>query len=146
MRVRVFDAIFRWAVIPVSCVVACGVSCVAVGTAASRTASAAAQQTQQPIQNQPLGPHPIVPGGPPGSGNDDDPMARHMQEQLARSRNNQRQQQMVADAAKLLDLATQLKAEVDKSNKDTLSLSVVKKADEIEKLAKSVKDKMRDGQ
>ncbi len=73
-------------------------------------------------------------------------MARHMQEQLARSRNNQRQQQMVADAAKLLDLATQLKAEVDKSNKDTLSLSVVKKADEIEKLAKSVKDKMRDGQ
>jgi type VI protein secretion system component VasF len=147
MRVPVSDAIFRWAVIPVSCVVACVVACVAVGTTAvSHTASAAAQQTQQPIQNPPLGPHPVVPGGPPGSGNDDDPMARHMQEQLARSRNNQRQQQMVADAAKLLDLATQLKAEVDKSNKDTLSLSVVKKADEIEKLAKSVRDKMRDGQ
>jgi len=142
MRVPVFDAIFRWAVIPVACLVAC----VTVGSAVSRPAAAAAQQTQQPIQNPPLGPRPMVPGGPPGSNNDDDPMARHMQEQLAKSRNNQRQQQMVADATKLLELATQLKAEVDKSNKDTLSLAVVKKAEEIEKLAKSVKDKMRDGQ
>jgi hypothetical protein len=32
---------------------------------------------------------------------------------------------------------------VDKSNEHTLSLDVVKKADEIEKLAKSVKEKMR---
>jgi hypothetical protein len=32
---------------------------------------------------------------------------------------------------------------VDKSTKDTLSLDVVKKADEIEKLAHSVKEKMK---
>jgi hypothetical protein len=32
---------------------------------------------------------------------------------------------------------------VDKSNEHTLSLDVVKKADEIEKLAKSVKEKMK---
>jgi hypothetical protein len=32
---------------------------------------------------------------------------------------------------------------VDKSNQDTLSVDVVKKAGEIEKLAKSVKDRMR---
>ena len=37
----------------------------------------------------------------------------------------------------------ELKEEVSKSNKDTLSIDVVKKAAEIEKLAKSVKDRMR---
>lgn len=69
-----------------------------------------------------------------------------MQEQIAKSRNNQRQQQLVADTTKLLALATELKEEVDKTNKDTLSLNVVKKAEEIEKLAKAVKEKMRDAQ
>lgn len=73
-------------------------------------------------------------------------MVRHMSAQLAKSRNNLRQQQLVADTTKLLELATELKTEVDKSNKDTLSLAVVKKAEEIEKLAKSVKEKMRNGQ
>jgi hypothetical protein len=36
-----------------------------------------------------------------------------------------------------------LKQYVDKSNENTLSLDVVKKAEEIEKLARSVKDKMK---
>ena len=40
-------------------------------------------------------------------------------------------------------MATDLKAEVDKTTKDTLSLSVIRKADEIEKLAHSVKEKMK---
>ena len=57
--------------------------------------------------------------------------------------NDERQKELVADTAKLLALAQQLQAEVDKSNKDQLSVSVVKKAEEIEKLARSVKDKMR---
>jgi type VI protein secretion system component VasF len=87
-----------------------------------------------------------LPGGAPESNNDEDPMVRHMSAQLAKSRNNLRQQQLVADTTKLLELATELKTEVDKSNKDTLSLAVVKKAEEIEKLAKSVKEKMRNGQ
>ncbi|MGB6975498.1 MAG: hypothetical protein WBD67_12525 [Terracidiphilus sp.] len=41
--------------------------------------------------------------------------------------------------AELLQLANQLQADVDKTNKDMLSLSVVRKADEIEKLARSMK-------
>jgi hypothetical protein len=135
MRVRVFDAIFRWAVM------------LAVFAAASAAALAPAQQAQQvpQVQNPPLGPRPLGAGTAPGN-NDDDPMMRHMAGQLAKSRNNQRQQQLVTDTAKLLALATELKAEVEKSNKDTLSLAVVKKAEEIEKLAKSVKEKMRDAQ
>jgi len=50
---------------------------------------------------------------------------------------------MSEDSEKLLKLATELKAEVDKSTKDTLSLGVIRKADEIEKLAHAVKEKMK---
>lgn len=70
-------------------------------------------------------------------------MTRHAMEQQAIKRNTQRQQDIVNDTAKLLDLAQQLKDEVDKSRKDQMSVSVIKKAEEIEKLAKSVKEKMK---
>jgi nitric oxide reductase activation protein len=66
-----------------------------------------------------------------------------MQEQQERSRDSDRQKRLVADTDKLLTLATQLKQDVDKSNKDVLSVDVVKKADEIEKLAHSVKERMK---
>jgi hypothetical protein len=55
----------------------------------------------------------------------------------------ERREQIAADSARLVKLATELKAEVDKSSKDTLSVSVIRKADEIEKLAHSVKEKTR---
>ena len=55
----------------------------------------------------------------------------------------ERQAQLVADTNKLYELAQELKAEVAKSNKDTLSVSVIKKAAEVEKLAKSLKERMR---
>jgi hypothetical protein len=48
-----------------------------------------------------------------------------------------------SDTDKLLKLSVELKAYVDKSDENVLSLDVIKKADEIEKLAKSVKDKMK---
>lgn len=47
------------------------------------------------------------------------------------------------DTDKLLKLSVELKAYVDKSDENVLSLDVIKKADEIEKLARSVKDKMK---
>jgi hypothetical protein len=47
------------------------------------------------------------------------------------------------DTDKLLKLSIELKAYVDKSDENVLSLDVVKKAEEIEKLAKSVRDKMK---
>ena len=47
------------------------------------------------------------------------------------------------DTDKLLKLSIELKSYVDKSNENVLSVDVVKKAEEIEKLAKSVKDKMK---
>jgi hypothetical protein len=48
-----------------------------------------------------------------------------------------------ADTEKLYKLTQELKAEVAKSNKDTLSVPVVKKAQEIERLAKSIKERSR---
>lgn len=66
-----------------------------------------------------------------------------MQAQQARSRNSDRQKQLVQDTNKLLALATELKQDVDKTNKDMLSVDVVRKADEIEKLAHSVKERMK---
>lgn len=76
-------------------------------------------------------------------GNTDSPFDASVERDQAKARNNERQKQLEADTQKLLALATELKADVEKSNKDTLSLDVVRKADEIEKLAKSVRDKMK---
>jgi len=57
--------------------------------------------------------------------------------------NVERKKQISDDSTKLLKLATELKTEVDKTTKDTLSLDVIRKADEIERLARSVKEKMK---
>jgi gas vesicle protein len=69
---------------------------------------------------------------------------REMRERMAREANAKRQQDIRDDTAKLLQLATELKAAVEKSNEHVLSLDVVRKADEVEKLAKKVKEKMKD--
>jgi hypothetical protein len=47
------------------------------------------------------------------------------------------------DTDKLLKLSIELKAYVDKSDENVLSLNIIRKAEEIEKLAKSVRDKMK---
>lgn len=47
------------------------------------------------------------------------------------------------DTDKLLKLSVELKEYVDKSDENVLSLDVIKKAEEIEKLAHSVRDKMK---
>ncbi len=63
--------------------------------------------------------------------------------EMAKKANLARQAGLKADTDKLLKLAQELKDSVDKSNENVLSLDVLKKADEIEKLAHSVKDKMK---
>jgi hypothetical protein len=66
-----------------------------------------------------------------------------MQREMAKKANKERQAAIKRDTDKLLELATQLKENVDKSSEDTLSLDVIRKAGEIEKLAHSVKEKMK---
>ena len=61
----------------------------------------------------------------------------------ARKANAERQLAIKDDTAKLLQMANELQEYVDKTNENILSLEVVKKAEQIEKLAKSVKEKMK---
>jgi hypothetical protein len=75
--------------------------------------------------------------------NANDPLAGRMEDAQAKSRNVERQKKLQEDTEKLLSLATELKEQVDKTDKNILSVDVIKKADEIEKLAKSVKDRMK---
>lgn len=101
-------------------------------------------QIQEPSQFPP----PQGPTGmhaPPfGSQQDpnEDPSTRRAREESARRRNIDRQRRIVADSDKLLQLAQELKEEIDQSGRDTPP-QAAKKADEIEKLARSVKDRMR---
>jgi hypothetical protein len=102
------------------------------------------QQTpasQLPSQTRP----PALPGTGRGTEDEDNPLARQLAEQQAKRRNNLRQKQIVDDTAKLLQLAQQLKDQVN-NGKATGDPAFTKKAEEIERLAKSVKDRMREGQ
>jgi hypothetical protein len=57
------------------------------------------------------------------------------------------QQKFDKDTAQLLQLVQDLKAEVEKAGSNTLSLAALRKADEIQRLVKSLKEKMKeDGQ
>ena len=67
------------------------------------------------------------------------------QNQAAMTRDD-REKQVTEDSARLLKLATELKAEADKTTIDTLSLKIIHRAEEIEKLAHSVRKEIKDGQ
>lgn len=94
-------------------------------------------------QNPPQIGFPASPGASPELPKD--PALRQMMHKMELERNVNRQKKIEADTARLLALAKQLHAAVSQSNKNTLSIDVVKDADEIEKLAKSIKERMRDG-
>ena len=95
-----------------------------------------------------------TPGGGSDSGSTDpqfrqrrnevDPLEKQMERDRAKQLNKDRQAAIKRDTDKLLALATELKDYVDKSNEHVLSLDVVRKAEEIEKLAHHVREKMRD--
>ena len=72
-----------------------------------------------------------------------DPAEEKIEHDREKAMNKQRQTSLQKDTDRLLQLATELKEYVDKTNEHTLSLDVIKKAEEIEKLARSVKGKMK---
>ena len=71
-----------------------------------------------------------------------DPHQLLQQELIARAVAD-RQSQLRLDTEKLVALTAELKQHVDKAGANVLSMDVIKKAQEIQKLAKSVQDKMR---
>jgi|SRR6266496_3366805 len=73
----------------------------------------------------------------------ENPTVADMRKHQASKLNQQRQADLKRDADRLLQLATELKLQVDRSNENMLALDVVKKAEQIEKLARSVREKMK---
>jgi len=94
-----------------------------------------------PAQSQP---QELPPGGlgqsttPPVS-----PEQERAEHDRAKAMNKERFESLKRDTDKLLELATELKQNVDRANENTLSLDVIRKADEIDKLAKQVREKMK---
>ena len=72
-----------------------------------------------------------------------DPMTEKIEKDQAKAMIKERHKALKRDTDRLLELATELKQYVDKTDENMLSLDVLKKSEEIEKLAHSVKSKMK---
>ncbi|HET9181259.1 MAG TPA: hypothetical protein VFP59_03925 [Candidatus Angelobacter sp.] len=84
--------------------------------------------------------------GPPRSMPQQEGPPRSMpqrEKEMLKAANKKREEDIRKDTDKLFQLASELKAAVDKTNENVLSLDVIRKADEVEKLAKQVKEKMK---
>ena len=79
----------------------------------------------------------------PQTPSQEDQAKSKLERDLAKQANRERQVALKRDTEKLLKLATELKDYVEKTNENVLSFDVVKKAEEIEMLAHSVKEKMK---
>jgi hypothetical protein len=84
------------------------------------------------------------PGIGPSASNPNDPATMRMKHERQIAVDNDRHKRMVADANKLLEMATELKAEVDKSTPNETSVTAYNKADQIEKLAHDVKQRLKE--
>lgn len=94
-----------------------------------------------PALAQSPGSLPQAPNSPPLT--DADEARSRIESDMAKKAAKERVAALKNDTDKLLKLSIELKTYVDKSDENVLSLDVIKKADAIEKLARSVKDKMK---
>jgi HAMP domain-containing protein len=79
----------------------------------------------------------------PDDMNINDQSALEMARKQRKALNLQRQRQLVSDTDKLVRLATELRSDVNRTKPAESSTAGAQKADEIEKLARSVRDKMK---
>ena len=91
-----------------------------------------AMNSGRPIDPPSSGVPPVI---PPQIGNSTD--------DAVHAANEDRRKRIAADVDRLVVLSNELKADVDKTTNDQLSLDVIKKAHEIEKLAHSVQGRMK---
>ena len=84
-----------------------------------------------------------LPGARQKPTTNEDAWEAQQKQEAAKKENLKRERDIKKDTDKLLELATELKQYVDKTNENTLSLDVIKKAEQIEKLAHTVKEKMK---
>lgn len=70
-------------------------------------------------------------------------MGDNVQRQQAEAANQQRQVEIKRDTEKMYELTQELKDYLQKAGQGVVSVDAIKKAEQIEKLAKSVKSKMK---
>ena len=82
-------------------------------------------------------------GGRRGPGEDDQdvilPSGKSQRDEIAKAEH----QQNLKDAAELADLADQLKIDLEKNDRYVVSMATIKKTDDIEKLAKRIRARLR---
>ena len=115
---------------------------------AQRSQDPARQRVQDPtavtVKDQTTSPASTRPGSTPMDGMPNmGPNRAGMDEERQRAIDDDRRKKLAADVNKLLTLSNELKSEIDKANKDQLSLGAMRKAAEIEKLAKSIQSQMK---
>jgi hypothetical protein len=98
-------------------------------------AAAQAQDLHTPI------PPAVVPG--PRTGDAPAPTGDDILRQQAIAANSQRQVEIRRDTDKMLQLTAELKDYLQKGQQGVMSIDAIKKAEQIEKLAHSVKSKMK---
>lgn len=120
-----------------------------------------ARAQQQPHTGQ-HGPPPTISGSPIQQGNSTQPqpsmspevdpslgpmgdpgVRARMDVERLKAANDDRHKKLLLDVDRLISLSNELKTDVDKTNKDELSLDVIRKAQEIEKLAHDVQARMK---
>jgi hypothetical protein len=94
--------------------------------------------TAQTRQSTPPSSHDV---NPPMT--DEDEARARITSEMAKKAAKDRAASIKHDTDRLLKLSVELKDSVDKSDENVLSLDGIKKAEEIEKLAHSVKEKMK---
>jgi hypothetical protein len=119
-------------------------SAVIVGCSLLSSGSGRAQTTFNPDPLQTNGPVSTGGRGPISMGRPSDSLESMMAAKSRMERNSDRQKHLEADTKRLLLLANELKTEIASSGTETMTPEMLRKMDEIEKLARSVKDKMRD--
>ena len=99
----------------------------------------AAQRSPGMNSGRPIDPPPsgVPPVYPPQIGDDGTDAQR------AKAATEDRHKKVAGDVDRLVSLSNELKSDVDKTTKDELSLDVIKKAKEIEKLAQDVQRRMK---
>src|SRR5215469_7514450 len=91
-----------------------------------------------------LGQDPFPKPRAPVRGDDDDPLANPNGKSPTKVRLEEIQKDIKKDIEKLFDLASQLKGQVEKTDATVvLSLAMVKKAEEIERLARQIKERAK---
>ena len=120
----------------IACIFACAFSLCPIRAGVAQIAPASQTSAGQvtPGYNRPqLGAEPA----------ENNPLGPANAARLQKLREDDRRKRLVADTDKLVALTGELKSELEKASKDELSLDVVRKAAEIEKLAHDVKERMK---